>query len=183
MAQTILGSDVPQRNACAEGSGCRPPGAAAIGVLRPSIIMNLPLAAIAKKDASASTHAGYTGADELLEDLRGDNGSARRSFAVGYLMAVQEANSDLLTGNTLLQYLRGDAGEPLRLTGVGYVMGLRDSLGAPRGSTEIAPTRDSRPQVQVDAEHVKDWLESNPSMGGKLALSLVRSVLQGSRGS
>jgi len=169
-----------------EGSDCRPPGAAALAVLQPSlasIIMNSRLAASARKDASASAHAGYSGADELLEDLRGDNGSARRSFAVGYLMTVQEANTDFLTGNTLLQYLRGDAGEPLRLTGMGYVMGLRDGLGAPRGSTQIAPTGDSRPHVQVDAEHVRDWLESNPSMGGKLAFSLVRSVLQGSRGS
>jgi hypothetical protein len=119
--------------------------------------MDLPLSAIAKADASASAHAGYAGADELLEDLRGDIGSARRSVAVGYLMAVQESNTDFLTGNTLLQYLRGDAGEPLRLTGVGYVMGLRDGLGAPPGLAEIAPFgNDARLNMQVNVERVKE---------------------------
>ncbi|MGZ5248999.1 MAG: hypothetical protein ACXWIQ_02100 [Caldimonas sp.] len=140
--------------------------------------MNQPLFTLADGYAASRENAGYDEADELLRDLRGDNGEDRRSLAVGYVSAIRDSNADPLDGRTLLEYLRGESGEPLRLVGMGYVMAVRDAMSPPAGAVERAPSAQARARLQADAESVRSWLQRHASTSTGLAFALVRSALQ-----
>lgn len=121
--------------------------------------------------------SGYVESDDLIHDLNGDNGEARRSVARGYVTAVRDADADYLDGHALLRQLRGEGGEALRLAGQGYVMAMRDGMASRTGDGS-APSVPARARMQADAEHVERWLRRHRSARDGLACSLVRSALR-----
>ena len=53
--------------------------------------MKQPISGVAIEKATARDGEGYMDGNDLLSDLRGDNGTTMRSVAIGYVMAVHDA--------------------------------------------------------------------------------------------
>jgi hypothetical protein len=122
--------------------------------------------------------SAYAAPDELLRDLRGDNGAHAQALAVGYAMAMHDADADSWDGATLQKNLRGEGGEALRLSGLGYVMAVRDALTAASGAGRAIGSPRARAGGPADAEIVLSWLKRHPSAGRQSALSVTRRALR-----
>lgn len=128
---------------------------------------------------SESTRSGlYDHADDLQQDLRGENGEARRWIADGYLTAIQDFDAAYLNGEVLLSELCCGEAHSRRLSACGYVMAVRDLMPSAAQPTSDQHARQMRSDMNVDADHVRSWLERNPRRRSERALGLVRSALE-----
>lgn len=121
----------------------------------------------------------YQSADELLKDLGGGTGPEARAMAMGYWMAIHDADAGCLTATELLKYLQSEKGSVAELTGLGYVQAICDcsAPGETRRAFDEGP--DGEAGARREAARVKAWLERRPATVMEPALTAVQLALAG----
>ena len=122
--------------------------------------------------------ASYRTSEDLLHDLQGRGGDARRFLATGYAMAIHDCDAQTLNGSDLLAHLEGRNGADLRLIGIGYVNCVRDTLGRREVDSSPAHEPDGNP-CDSDVDRVVRWLQDHPKHGAQDAVRAIRAALTG----